>query len=213
MTGRSAGSYRSGRQARRTFRTLVRDIRSPNGGSGGFGHRNPVAFVARLGSSNEHVAPDPGGSLTDIATGAFMASRNWHRLSSEPATPVGTARAASENLEQASDSLLIDLISQGSLPAFAALFDRTSGAVRAELASLSGTAAFSHVLASSYLEVWWLAGCHRAPGIDATSWIISIVRRRLGEALRAMPGSPRPSYSELEMAALLRRPVSDLSRE
>ena len=113
--------------------------------------------------------------------------------------PAGQAGAdpAREELEQASDSTLIGLISRGSAPAFAALF------------------------ASSYVEVWWLASCHRTPGVDATGWITGIVRRRIDDALRgtarpgmdvAGPGS-RPSYSELEMAALLRRPVGNLLRE
>ena len=134
--------------------------------------------------------------------------------------PAGRAGAgpASGDLEQASDSTLIELISRGSVPAFVALFDRTVEAVRAELAALSDDARFGQVLASTYVEVWWLAGCHRAPGIDATDWLTGIVRRRIDDALRGTtrqgmdPAAqgPRPSYSELEMAALLRRPVGNL---
>jgi hypothetical protein len=133
----------------------------------------------------------------------------------------GAAGSVTRDLEQAGNSTLIDLTSQGSRSAFSALFDRTFEAAWAELSAdfLTSTRR-GEILAASYVEVWWLAGCHRAAEVDAASWIISIVRRRVDEAARwtSLPGAqaggegPRPSYAELELAALLLRPVDDLLR-
>ena len=134
------------------------------------------------------------------------------------AEPAGTDPARID-LERATDSALVELISGGSVPAFVALFDRTSDAVRAELAlGLPGAARISEIFAASYIEVWWLAGCHGAAERDITAWIIGIVRRRIAEGCRgthrrdgpSVPEGPRPSYAELEIAALLRRPVDRL---
>ena len=120
----------------------------------------------------------------------------------------------------AGDSTLIELISRGSVPAFVELFERTAEAARAELAGdLPGTARRGEILAASYVEVWWLAGCRRTAEVDAAGWVAGIVRRRIDEA-RGMsrPGAhaasqgSRPSHAELEIAALLGRPVDDLSR-
>jgi hypothetical protein len=137
-----------------------------------------------------------------------------------PAAPAD-AGSVTCDLEQAGDSTLIDLTSQGSKSAFSALFDRTFEAASAQLsADFPDSARRSEILAASYVEVWWLAGCHGGPEVDAMSWIVSIVRRRVDEAARwtPRPGAqpavegPRPSYAELELAALLRRPVDDLLR-
>ena len=107
---------------------------------------------------------------------------------------------------QFSDATLVELISCGSVPAFATLFARTSAAARAELvARLPDAGRADEILAASYVEVWWLAGCHRAPEVDVTTWITGIVRRRAAE-LPTWEG-PRPSYAELEFAAILRRSV------
>jgi hypothetical protein len=103
--------------------------------------------------------------------------------------------------------------------AFSALFDRTADAVRTELTvDLPGAARISEILAASYLEVWWLAGCLRTAEADVTGWITGIARRRIAEASLGTPGRgghtvpqfPRPSYAELEIAALLGRPVDRL---
>lgn len=135
--------------------------------------------------------------------------------SAAPADP-GPART---DLEKAADRTLVELISRGSVPAFVALFDRTSGAALAELAGgFPGGGRAGEILAASYVEVWWLAGCHRTPEVDVTSWITGIVRRRMADAARGTPRhgghaaweGPRPSYAELEVAALLRRPVGHL---
>ena len=132
-----------------------------------------------------------------------------------------TSGSAARDDEHVSDSILIERISRGSAPAFAALFDRTSEAARAEVAAAHpGTGRAGEILAASYVEVWWLAGCRRAPRTDATGWIIGIVRRRIAEAGRAIPRQgggaaregQRPSHAELEVASLLRRPVDRLLR-
>jgi hypothetical protein len=140
--------------------------------------------------------------------------------SPDPAVPAETAPVASE-FERTGDSTLIGLISRGSVPAFVELFDRTSEGARAELAAhVPETSQRGEIFAASYVEVWWLAGCHHTPEVDATAWIAGIVRRRIEEAARGMSRhgthaaseGPRPSHAELEIAALLGRPVDDLLR-
>ncbi|GIE94892.1 hypothetical protein Ari01nite_23570 [Paractinoplanes rishiriensis] len=66
-----------------------------------------------------------------------------------------------------------------------------------------------------------LAGCHRESGSGVTNWILDIVRRRVAD-VRLESGCDvdydvpdqvehsRPSYAELELAALLRRPAERL---
>ena len=138
---------------------------------------------------------------------------NGSRGAERPRPDLGPVASADE---QVSDSILIERISRGSVPAFAALFDRTSEAARAELAvSLPGAGQAGEILAASYVEVWWLAGCRRTPRVDATTWITGIVRRRVAEAGRAIPRQLRggavedlrPSHAEVEVASLLGRPV------
>ncbi|MFI5889633.1 hypothetical protein ACIA5D_05875 [Actinoplanes sp. NPDC051513] len=147
-------------------------------------------------------------------------TRVFHGPGGRPrlAVPVGAAQV---DFEQCSDSTLVDWISRGSVAAFVALFDRTSSATRDELmARLPGAGQVSQVLAASYVEVWWLAGCRHTPEADITSWIIDIARRRAAEASRRTPwrgehdawAGPRPSYAELEVATLLRRPVDRFIR-
>jgi hypothetical protein len=118
------------------------------------------------------------------------------------------------DVERAGDDVLIDLISRGSVPAFVALFDRTSESVRVLLAAdLTDAGQIRRILAASYIEVWWLAGCHQARDADVIGWITGIARRRTTEAVRvpadAVSG-PRPTYAELELMALLRRPLDRL---
>src|SRR5690349_25095491 len=111
------------------------------------------------------------------------------------------------------------MISRGCVPAFIALFDGTADTVRAKLThDLPGTTRINEILAATYLEVWWLAGCHRTVPADVTGWITGIGRRRIAEASRGTAQrtghtaleDPRPSYAELEIATLLRRPVDRL---
>ncbi|HEX5203546.1 MAG TPA: hypothetical protein VFW27_26770 [Actinoplanes sp.] len=140
--------------------------------------------------------------------------------SPDPVMPADAGRVAAD-FERAGDSTLIGLISRGSVPAFVELFNRTCEGARVELAAhFLETAWRREIFAASYVEVWWLAGCHRTPEVDATAWIAGIVRRRIEEAVRGMSRhgvrgaseGPRPSYAEREIAALLGRPVDDLLR-
>jgi hypothetical protein len=119
----------------------------------------------------------------------------------------------------ARDQPTVTAISGGSRDAFALLFDRTSDTVRAELAlRLPDADRAATVFASTYVEVWWLAGCHNDPGLDAAEWIRHILQRRIADAdpdgRRQPITSPvsdlRPSCAELELAYLLGRPVARL---
>jgi len=70
------------------------------------------------------------------------------------------------------------------------------------------------ILAATYVEVWWLAGCHRGEEPDVWRWIRGILDRRIADAHRAtsrhLEGEPRPSRSELELADLLSQPIDRL---
>jgi DNA-directed RNA polymerase specialized sigma24 family protein len=119
---------------------------------------------------------------------------------------------------KADDSPIMEAISRGNREAFITLFERTSDAVRAEVAArLSDTPQAKAVFAAIYVEVWWLAGCHRGSGIDVGAWIRHIVDRRIAhaDAMRRSPPPSRtadqtrdapPSRAELELAALLGSP-------
>ncbi|MEU4427393.1 hypothetical protein AB0F81_42780 [Actinoplanes sp. NPDC024001] len=111
-----------------------------------------------------------------------------------------------------SEVVLLDAVSRGSVPAFLALVDRTSAAVRAVLAEIPPGHGRNEILAASYLEVWWLAGCHLEADLDVTAWITGIARRRVADAGIDPPAQGErlgPGYAELEFAALFRRPVGD----
>jgi hypothetical protein len=119
------------------------------------------------------------------------------------------------------DQLTVAAISGGSREAFISLFDRTSGAIHAELASrLPDLDQAVPVFAATYVEVWWLAGCHSGPDVDAVEWIRRILHRRIADVDRSARQRPRrspaasdpapdtwPSCAERELAALLGRPV------
>lgn len=114
----------------------------------------------------------------------------------------------------ADDRPIVAAISGGSQEAFVMLFDLTSDAVRCELASrLPDEEQAIVVFAATYVEVWWLAGCHDGSEIDAVEWIRQILNRRIADvSVRAgrasVPaGNPWPSYVEDELESLLGRPV------
>ncbi|GIF43386.1 hypothetical protein [Actinoplanes xinjiangensis] len=121
-----------------------------------------------------------------------------------------------------SDVFLVDAVSRGNTAAFIQLFDRTSAVIRTVVETLPLSAVQrDEILAASYLEVWWLAGCHIDPDLDVVEWITGIVRRRVAELRiggrplsepRTAGGSPH-GYARLELAALLHRPVDDLVRD
>jgi hypothetical protein len=77
------------------------------------------------------------------------------------------------------------------------------------------------VFAATYLEVWWLAGCHTGPEHSVLDWIVGVVRRRIAEAraglgrrgIAGLAEPAKPSYAELELAALLHCPVGSLAEE
>ena len=117
------------------------------------------------------------------------------------------------------DQRTMAAISRGSREAFVGLFDRTSGPIRAELASCLPGGDHAALVAATYVEVWWLAGCHSGPERDAEEWIKRILHRRIAEVERSAkrrsrrppaasdPVDRRPSRAELELAVLLGRPV------
>jgi hypothetical protein len=123
---------------------------------------------------------------------------------------------------KADDRPIVEAISRGSKAAFVTLFEFTSGAVRAEVAArLPHAQRAAPVFAATYVEVWWLAGCHCRPGVDVVAWIGQILDRRIADAdacvsRRPLPTSadhpedPWPSRAELELAALLGRPCDTL---
>ena len=82
----------------------------------------------------------------------------------------------------ADDRPLVEAISRGSREAFVMLFDFTSRALRAELAShLPEAERAVVVFAATYVEVWWLAGCHDGSEIDVVEWLRRILRRRIAD--------------------------------
>ena len=142
-----------------------------------------------------------------------------------PETQGQPARARTDSCGEASDDQpTVAAISRGSREAFASLFDRASGAVWAELAvRLPDADRAATVFAATFVEVWWLAGCHSGPELDAAEWIRRILHRRIADAgpvgwrqSRTPPPASeaaadlRPSCAELELAALLGRPVGRL---
>ena len=125
--------------------------------------------------------------------------------------PAGAGPPSAENLE----SSIVEAISRGSQEAFVMLFDRTAGTIRSELtARLPDPEQRVPILAATYVEVWWLAGCHRGAEPDVTRWLGGILDRRIADAHRAtgrhLDGEPRPSRSELELADLLGQPIERL---
>ncbi|MEV8509193.1 hypothetical protein AB0368_30755 [Actinoplanes sp. NPDC051475] len=112
-------------------------------------------------------------------------------------------------------------ISRGSQDEFVSLFEHTCGHVRARLDSrLRDQQLAVMVFAATYVEVWWLAGCHNGPDLDVLAWINKIVDRRVADALRrATPKAPladaaqvdcavtRARRAAVELATLLGRPV------
>jgi hypothetical protein len=123
-------------------------------------------------------------------------------------------------------SALMDPISRGSRDAFVTLFDHTRDTVRAGIDSrLRDPQSAAAVFAATYVEVWWLAGCHTGPDVDVIAWIDRIVERRSAEA-GPDPDPPAPSEepgpadaadpqhlrAALELSSLLGRPVDPLTR-
>jgi hypothetical protein len=147
----------------------------------------------------------------------FQESNGWQDSRSDRAVVAGVqAGVSADRLD-----VLIDQISRGSRAAFVMLFDQTCGPVRDTLAArLPDPHWVSAVLAATYVEVWWLAGCRAGRHGEAVAWIDAIVQRRIGEVLRSEGRSDlsvsasgtaavRARYAVLELAALLGRPAEN----
>jgi hypothetical protein len=141
--------------------------------------------------------------------------RIFARVAAAPKAPPGVPASADPPTDEKLEPPIVGAISRGSQEAFVMLFDRTAGTIRAELtARLPDSEQRIPILAATYVEVWWLAGCHRGAEPDVTRWIRGILDRRIADAHRAtgqpVKGEPRPSRSELELADLLGRPIDRL---
>jgi hypothetical protein len=114
---------------------------------------------------------------------------------------------------------LIRRIADDDHDAFAELFDRCSGLVSRLLdRQVSDRNRAAGVLAGTFVEVWWLAGCRVAPETDVMAWIDKIVQRRVADSRPSVPASANPAPPslnsldapwtqgvEVELAGLLRR--------
>jgi hypothetical protein len=118
--------------------------------------------------------------------------------------------------------LLIRRIAHDDRSAFVELFDQCSGLVVAELQKqVSDRDLVAGILAGTFVEVWWLAGCHVDPDTDVMRWLGEIVRRRVADSRPAAassgdPAGPGPNLIspawtqgiEVELAGLLGRHYS-----
>jgi hypothetical protein len=104
-------------------------------------------------------------------------------------------------------------ISRGSRVAFKTLFDETAGPIGTRLETqLRDRGRAAGIVAATYIEVWWLAGCHTGPDDDILRWIDDIVERRLTDVTRPRNerSDPRSHRAALELADLLDRPIWQL---
>jgi DNA-directed RNA polymerase specialized sigma24 family protein len=117
--------------------------------------------------------------------------------------------------EQDPFGTLLAQISYGDRDAFTRLFDETSGPlldrIHAEVRDPQQAVA---VLAATYVEVWWLAGCRPGREDDVATWIDQIARRRLRDGtprINSRRYGPVLGYAVLELADLLGRPADALT--
>ena len=141
--------------------------------------------------------------------------RIFARIVAPPTAPPGVPAGAGPPTDENVEPSMVEAISRGSQEALVMLFDRTAGIICAELtARVADPEQRVPILAATYVEVWWLAGCHRGAEPDVTHWIRAILDRRIADAHRAtgrqVDGEPRPGRSELELAGLLGRPIDRL---
>lgn len=106
---------------------------------------------------------------------------------------------------------LVQRIAADDRNAFAELFDRVSGPLSSGLRSqVPDPVRAAGIVAGTFVEVWWLAGCHVAADTDVLAWINEIVRRRVADSRSPGPGAPDSAahtalwaqHSELELAEL-----------
>jgi hypothetical protein len=109
---------------------------------------------------------------------------------------------------------LLSGVSGGDVTAFRILVDRTARHVRAALTELQlGRDGQDEILAATYLEVWWLAGCHDQPDAHVVGWIVGIAKRRAAKiATDCGPDSegPHAGHAQVEFAMLFHHPISEV---
>ncbi|MEV0902744.1 hypothetical protein [Actinoplanes sp. NPDC049802] len=141
--------------------------------------------------------------------------RIFTRKAAGPITPAELPPNADPTAEKHLESTAMEAISRGSQQAFAGLFDRTAKTLAADLAArLTEPRQQTAVLAATYVEVWWLAGCRSNADADVTQWISRILERRIADSYRAPTDQahhePGHSRAEHELAGLLDRPIDGL---
>jgi DNA-directed RNA polymerase specialized sigma24 family protein len=129
--------------------------------------------------------------------------------------------AAAPGLGGGADRLrwLLRRVADDDRGAFGELFHRVSGPVSSRVRrQVPDPFRVAGVVAGTFVEVWWLAGCHVDPDTDVMAWINKIVRRRVADSRQLAP-PPADSVAvasaaitglwvqrvEVELAALLRR--------
>lgn len=99
---------------------------------------------------------------------------------------------------------LIRRIADDDRDAFVELFDRCSGLVLSGLRrQVLDRYRVAGVLAGTFVEVWWLAGCHVDPDTDVLVWIDEIVQRRVADGRpAALPAAISASSGPGSLGAL-----------
>lgn len=141
--------------------------------------------------------------------------RIFARKAANPMTPTTIPPGADPAAERPLDSAAMEAISRGSHQAFAGLVDRTAKKLAADLAArLAEPRPRTVILAATYVEVWWLAGCRSDADADVAQWISRILERRIADSCRVSTDrahhDPEHSRAEHELAGLLDRPIDDL---
>ncbi|WP_203789182.1 RNA polymerase sigma factor [Paractinoplanes rishiriensis] len=117
---------------------------------------------------------------------------------------------------------LIRRIADDDRDAFVELFDWCSGEVTRRLRrQMSDPDRAAAILAGTFVEVWWLAGCHVDPDTDVIAWIEEIAQRRVADSRPDAASSACPAVPglgllgvrwsqcvEVELAGLLGRHLS-----
>lgn len=137
--------------------------------------------------------------------------RAWPGLRPRASVSTRQAPPAAHSGEDLGD--LMAAVSRGSRMAFASLYERSVDLVRQDLAAeLPDSRQAAGVLAHTYVEVWWLAGCYTGTGTNVVPWIRQIAGRRavearmLGKRRSDAADPPSPTIAERELAALLGEP-------
>jgi hypothetical protein len=117
---------------------------------------------------------------------------------------------------------LVRRIAHDDRSAFVELFDQCSGLVVDDLQErVPDRHRVAGILAGTFVEVWWLAGCHMDPDTDVMRWLGEIVQRRVKDSRPAAPSLSDPAVPgpnlispawtqgiEVELAGLLGRHYS-----